>query len=162
MHDHTYMSDYDHNSSSSSDTESESLLEQEFLKKLELFEEQGPYTKDKFLSLCKECYKDKIELMCCDSLAAAIHKFPIDELAKLKTLTPRERKYYDNVTCRSIPSVVVSASYDMTKPQIMVFRDLIDPRDMLMQLVETHTVDINKYLLIRDILQDKHLEWDFK
>lgn len=140
-------------SDSESESESESLPYKELALKLNLFEEEGPYTKDMFISLCIESYKKKLHFEMDDTLAEVINKFTLDELIKLKTLTRREQRYYEKTSSRTIAKVINCCACDMKREQIEVFKELVEPRRMLLQLAKYSNIDLDTYFAIRDLIR---------
>lgn len=146
------MSESESESSNSSEV---SPIEKAFLAKLDKFEKDGPYTKDMFIDLCKEMKTQKLDLELSDSLVEVIHKFSVEELVKLNDLDRHDKKYYSQGSDRSVSEIIIDATLNLTKEQILVFKDKIRPQDMFLSIIDKKAVDYTTFFKILELIK-KH------
>lgn len=99
---------------------------EEYNHRLERFENDGPFTKDEVVRLCRE-WRKSYNLDLTDVLVECIFKFPVEELVKLRDMPSDERKVLSKVLKDlSVVEIVQIVGERMELTQLEVFKDTID------------------------------------
>lgn len=108
--------------------------EEDFKHQLDIFNERGPFTKDRVLELCVLMQDSfaftgdfTVDELLGEVFADCIEKFSVEELIKLRDMTREEKtKFRIGMRGSTLVSFVEHNCFSMSNEQISVFQDMLD------------------------------------